>query len=196
MQHPGSPADACPKGHGSTPAHSTAGCEPCRSSPGSSSPRQHRPSCQEAVSLPARPAPGLLSQKVPSRCPSTTTCNRQPALGCTRPSPSFPTPKHRLLNLQPLRLHGAQKTHQPEPKRHSPHHSVLPAGKWHRGLPSLQGCRVSTTGFPIPRNAKGQGKEERNDPVLKIRSASRDPSRTDCGSDDLRVPQRVRRASE
>lgn len=199
----------CPSTQGgSTPARSVAGRKPCRRAPGlqltpaapSQLPGSHLPACPTSN----RP---LDPESTERRRPSTTTCNPGAALGSTRPSPSFAAPKHQLLDSQPLRLHRVRKTHRPEPKRHSSHHSVPPlaSGTGGLGLPSLHGppChnrlrgrRVGTAGFPIAPKAKGQGKEEKNDAVLKMRSAAGDLRSTDRGSDYLCVPERIRQASK
>lgn len=204
-QHTGGPS-RCPSPRtwgNRTPARSTAGRKLCRRLLGSNSPWQHRPSCQEAISLPALPATGLLIQKAPS----TDAPAQQPATPGCNPSP--------VQILQPQNIsssirspYGVHQTHQPKPKHHSSRHSVPPVGTWHRGAPlssqsppsqpaaglgQLQGWHHQVSNST---ERKGAGKEEKNNMVLKIRSPSRDPRSMDCGSDSLCVPECVKRASK
>lgn len=190
MQHPGGPAGSCPPAHGvAAPQHQAAPA----ASPAVGSWLQLTPAALPQLLgshlLPAPAATGLSIQQAAS----TDTPARQPAtLGSPHPSPSSAAPKCQLLDLQPLQLHGARKTHQPEPKRRSSRCSVPSLASGTGGPLSppchnrLHGRRVGTARFPVPPKAKGQGKEVKNNTVLKIQhqhpeiSATRTAGRTTC----------------
>lgn len=169
-QHTGGPS-RCPSPRtwgNRTPARSTAGRKLCRRLLGSNSPWQHRPSCQEAISLPALPATGLLIQKAPStdapaQQPATPGCNPSLSKFCNpkTSAPRFAAPTGSIKLISPSPNIILHVTLCPQlargtgglPSPHSPPH--------HNRLQGWDSCRVGTTRFPIPPNAKGQGKRRK-----------------------------------